>query len=44
MSFSTRIARRRVQAVSLTLEEYYDLLDWDHLPVKRGIALTQHAR
>ena len=24
-----------------TLDEYYDALDWDHLPVKRGIELTQ---
>jgi len=24
-----------------TLEEYYDALDWGHLPVKRGIELTQ---
>ena len=24
-----------------TLEEYYDLLDWGRLPVKRGIELTQ---
>ena len=24
-----------------TLDEYYDALDWGHLPVKRGIALTQ---
>jgi oxygen-independent coproporphyrinogen-3 oxidase len=24
-----------------TLDEYYDAIDWGHLPVKRGIALTQ---
>ncbi len=24
-----------------TLDEYYDALDWDHLPVMRGIELTQ---
>ena len=24
-----------------TLDEYYDALDWDHLPVLRGIELTQ---
>ena len=24
-----------------TLDEYYDALDWGHLPVKRGIELTQ---
>ena len=24
-----------------TLDEYYDLLDWGHLPVKRGLEMTQ---
>jgi oxygen-independent coproporphyrinogen III oxidase len=24
-----------------TLDEYYDALDWEHLPVKRGLELTQ---